>query len=84
MKKIKRKIEVKELKEKISGLIKELGVSKNIFKRNLPRVTGSGYKYFAEETGHKQSIRQQYMFLLDLIKFKTEKKEKENGEGNAQ
>ena len=79
---ISRKMEVSFLKEEIKRLTKELGVSKGLFKRTLPKVKGSGYKYSTDETGHKQSLRQQYLFLQELIKYKNEKKE--NGETNAQ
>ena len=77
MDRLSRRIEVLELKKKIAELIKELGVSKHIFKRTLPRVKKCGYEYVADETGHKPSIRQQYSFLLDLVKFNNEKKDKE-------
>ena len=76
-----RKMEVVFLKKEINSLIKELGVSKKLFKRTLPTVKGSGYKYAVDSMGHKQSLRQQYMFLLELIKYKNEK---DNGEVNAQ
>ncbi len=76
MSNISRKLEVKELKQKIVELRKELGVSKSLFKRTLPKVSGKAYSYVVDENGHKQSLRQQYKFLQDLVKFNNERKEK--------
>lgn len=84
--KTERIIEKKRLKSKIEAVLSELGVSKRVFKRTLPKMKGKGYKYFPDVRGGKASLRQQYQFLIDLKesldqkKIKVEYKENENAE----
>lgn len=55
------------LKSEISRLLKEIGVSHGVFKRTLPRMSGTGYKYKVNQAeGGKPSLRQKYQFLVEL------------------
>ena len=59
--------EKKTLKRRINRMLDELGISKNVFKKVLPKVVGSGYKYdVGQGRGKKPSLRQQYSFLKDF------------------
>lgn len=64
---ISRKHETKWLKEQINAILDEIGVSKRIFKRTLPRMSGRGYRYEVNAAnGKKPSLRQKYVFLVEL------------------
>lgn len=82
MKKLDRKIEVRKLKTEMKNMLEEIGISKSMFYKTLPRVSGEGYKYRIEPEGHKMSLRQQYSFLKSVVDLKNKKdeakKEKEN------
>jgi hypothetical protein len=86
---LSRMAERKWLREQIDLMLKDIGVSRGVFKRTLPRMTARGYKYFIHAKGRKPSLRQQYVFLKDLkvgidkkkIEVKiTEKEEEKNAQ----
>lgn len=68
----------KQLKEEIQKMIKEIGVSKATFLRNLPLVKGEGYDYVnatKKDGGHKPSLKQKYMILQNILKHHRELKQ---------
>jgi hypothetical protein len=73
---IGRTIEVTRLKREVKEMLTEMGVSKNMFNRTLPKFSGSGYKYRLDAEGGKPSLRQIWKYLMDLKAFRA-KKEKE-------
>jgi hypothetical protein len=73
---IERTIEVKRLKSEIKTMLAEMGVSKNMFNRTIPKFNGSGFKYRIDAQGGKPSLRQRWKYLMDLKAFRA-KKEKE-------
>ena len=70
---IKRTLEIDRLKSEINVMLKALGLSKRAFKKSLPKMKGSGYKYFIVEKGKKASIRQQYLLLKQVVEYKNKK-----------
>lgn len=67
-----------ELKLSIDKMIKEIGISKREFLRNLPLVKGQGYDYTrasAKEGGHAPSLKQKYMILCEILRHHRELKQ---------
>ena len=79
--------EVKALKQEMKSLLTLLKISKSLFFRTVPRITGRAYKYYTvpkhlaryhhhnKSGGRKMSLRQQVSFLRDLVKLNEEMKE---------
>jgi len=63
-------------KKEIERMLSELGLSKSIFKKNLPRMKSHGKVYQIAANGAKPSLKQQWMFLSDIYKLR--QKEREN------
>lgn len=78
--------EVAKLKAAITMMLQELGISRGMFLRTLPKMKARGYKYYIDPKGRKSSIRQKFAFLKDLLeharkeKIEFELKEKETEE----
>lgn len=83
IKKMRRDWEKKRVSGLISAMLTEMGISRGVFERTMPKMSGSGFKYGISGDGGKASLRQKYSFLKGLYDFKMkekEKKETENGE----
>jgi hypothetical protein len=63
------------IKREIKEMLNHLGISKRYFKKTMPRVSGVGDKFkrvlpkqgLNQSSGHKPSLRQQYIILRQLV-----------------
>lgn len=77
-KRIGRNFEKDTLKSEIKRMLAEIGVSKELFFKTMPRMNGAGYKYSVNQNGGLSSLRQKYTFLKEIHEFRMKEKEKEN------